>query len=429
MGQINNPTAAGILLSSVDRLLATNAGAGLSPAATHVILLGADAGLNMGAVTNAIAIGWKAGQTVPAAGTGLIALGVNSANGLSTANGIILGNNSVKGPLTQASMDDLISIGNRSWPLLTTGGAASLNYGMISIGSDIGLAKTVTNFDASIFIGNEIFFTDDSAGSGSAEGTIVIGHGFMRNAVNGSTTKTGDSIFIGNDILKGAFNGITLTQSVIIGRRALVGMVAGGGSCASSVIIGANLNAVVTGGNICDFGNSVVIGQAAQIVASAANGDRTLSVVIGDAASLNGPGAIMFGVSNQGSRGDRVRIIGAANNFGASGTGWANNFIIGNDLTTASVGTTMDAGGFFMLCRNITNQLMFGNFASGNIVLGNSTNAQKDLETIAGTNQVKLVNGTRGGGGNPTTGGFFYVSAGALHWVGSAGTDTVVAPA
>lgn len=32
-------------------------------------------------------------------------------------------------------------------------------------------------------------------------------------------------------------------------------------------------------------------------------------------------------------------------------------------------------------------------------------------------------------GAVPTGGGYFYVSAGALHWVGSAGTDTVVAPA
>lgn len=31
--------------------------------------------------------------------------------------------------------------------------------------------------------------------------------------------------------------------------------------------------------------------------------------------------------------------------------------------------------------------------------------------------------------GTPTAGGYFYVSGGALHWKGSAGTDTTVAPA
>lgn len=44
----------------------------------------------------------------------------------------------------------------------------------------------------------------------------------------------------------------------------------------------------------------------------------------------------------------------------------------------------------------------------------------------AATNVVPLPNGAAGAI-NPVGGGYFYVLNGALHWVGSSGTDTVIA--
>jgi hypothetical protein len=424
MGQVFNAAAAGIILSNVDRLLATNADGGLSPLATHVILLGQAAGQNMGAVTNAIAIGWNAGIGVPATGTGLIALGVNSANGLAAPNGIVIGNNSVKGPLATLGYDDLISIGNRSWPALTS--QATSVYGMISIGSDIGINKTVTNFDGGIFIGNEIFFTDPSVGNGTAGRMICIGHGFMRNAVSGGVTATGDSVYIGNLILQNAFNGIAGNQAVVVGCNMLNGIVSGGGfSYANAVFIGGGIDAGVTGANICGCTYVVAVGSGITMVASASNGSRNKTVALGYANAINGPSSIQLGPENQGPRGGTTTILGYSNDFGAAPLTFADNLIIGNGITYAAIGTTMDAGGFLMVSLNATNQLIFGKFSSGNIVLGNSSNAQKDLETIAPTNAVKLINGTRGAG-NPNTGGFFYSALGILHWVNSAGVDQAV---
>jgi hypothetical protein len=42
-------------------------------------------------------------------------------------------------------------------------------------------------------------------------------------------------------------------------------------------------------------------------------------------------------------------------------------------------------------------------------------------------NVVRVINGAAGAV-NPVGGGYFYVLNGALHWVGSSGTDTIIAP-
>lgn len=48
--------------------------------------------------------------------------------------------------------------------------------------------------------------------------------------------------------------------------------------------------------------------------------------------------------------------------------------------------------------------------------------------TYATATIVYLANGSPTGV-NPAGGGFFYVVAGVLHWVGSGGSDTTIAPA
>jgi len=64
-----------------------------------------------------------------------------------------------------------------------------------------------------------------------------------------------------------------------------------------------------------------------------------------------------------------------------------------------------------------------------NLVLGNSTEStNRDTGGVGSQNIVKLLNGAKGAS-SPVGGGFFYVSAGALRWVGSSGTDTLIAPA
>jgi hypothetical protein len=97
----------------------------------------------------------------------------------------------------------------------------------------------------------------------------------------------------------------------------------------------------------------------------------------------------------------------------------ATDTVAGNGTFLIAAAQSAAGGGSDVLA------LEFGNFLTGNLVLGNSSEGtNRDLN---GTNTVKLLNGTKTG--NPIGGGYFYVSAGALHWVGSSGTDTVVAPA
>ena len=78
-----------------------------------------------------------------------------------------------------------------------------------------------------------------------------------------------------------------------------------------------------------------------------------------------------------------------------------------------------------------TRAAIYGRMDQGNLILGNSVQGtNRDWRgTTNPTNAVKLLNGTIGSGANTTGGGYFYVNAGALHWVGSAGTDTTIAAA
>lgn len=46
---------------------------------------------------------------------------------------------------------------------------------------------------------------------------------------------------------------------------------------------------------------------------------------------------------------------------------------------------------------------------------------------MSGATILSISNG--GPTGNPTGGGYFYVLNGAVHWVGSSGDDTQIAPA
>ena len=83
--------------------------------------------------------------------------------------------------------------------------------------------------------------------------------------------------------------------------------------------------------------------------------------------------------------------------------------------------------------------LMFGTMVAGNgsLMIGNNNagsgvGTAEDITALVADgaiNIIKLVNGVVAPTVNPTAGGYFYVTAGALHWVGSAGTDTAIAAA
>jgi len=70
--------------------------------------------------------------------------------------------------------------------------------------------------------------------------------------------------------------------------------------------------------------------------------------------------------------------------------------------------------------------LLYGDFTKGNLVIGNSTvGVNRDFGAVAATNALKLINGTKGSTG-PSGGGYFYASAGQVHWVDGGNNDTIL---
>jgi len=112
-----------------------------------------------------------------------------------------------------------------------------------------------------------------------------------------------------------------------------------------------------------------------------------------------------------------VRVVSVAPAYVASLTGGAATLTGDASNDTLIIGTDQ---GRFAYAALITGNVILGNSNAGGTLL--------DFGTGGPTNVVKLINGSKASS-NPVGGGYFYVAAGALHWVGSAGTDTVVAPA
>jgi hypothetical protein len=270
---------------------------------------------------------------------------------------------------------------------------------------------------------------------------IVIGTRAMASVVGGVGSAPQNNVIVGMEALEEP-TGRT-TETVIIGMRACIGDAGDGGAFNSDVIIGYRACADDSSANVT---SSVVIGwQAGLIMGAVAS---STSVVIGNAAIQTASGidtCVAIGASTDlTNNADNSTVVGFASHggldnntiLGASapnnGTSivapGSRNIIIGDGAGGSIVAGGNDNFALETFVGGTRRAMFFGNLDSGNIVIGNSTIAQRDLGTIGGTNQVKLINGTRGAG-NPTNGGFFYVLAGALRWVGSAGTDTVIAPA
>jgi hypothetical protein len=149
-----------------------------------------------------------------------------------------------------------------------------------------------------------------------------------------------------------------------------------------------------------------------------------------------GQGCIMNGASATGNTGVGSGCsVGGGSNSTVLGANANNNGNFQNAiiLGASALATAVASDGVFMVetVNGGVNRwsMLFGNMNSGALVVGKSSDAQRDINTVGGTNWLKIINGTKGGGGNPNGGGYFYASAGALHWVGSSGTDTTIAPA
>lgn len=385
MGQISSPSSSGFpRIVAIDRLKASNAGAGQS--GNRVFMVGQDTGKN------------------------------------STLSDLVLVGNTVFGQgITDARLTGTVALGSMALAALTAGTNNELAVGGI------------------VAIGRGVMQSAQFAGSMVAIGDKVL------NLHTGSVANAGPtrSVVIGTAACSGFSGNAQFDSNVIIGYHALLG----GGSVLSSsanVLIGygvaenaqnaVNTNVVIGNGACPNLGtsgsasNNVVLGNAAGSLDIA-----TDNTIIGASAGLSGGNLqnVLIGKSSV-ANGDNNTQLGYGTTSGGGGAG-SNNISIGfsagiNNPVTSSLICAIESytAGF-----SIPNAVLYSDMSQGNIILGNSVQGtNRDWRgTTQPTNAVKLLNGTVGTGTNPIGGGFLYVSAGALHWKGSGGTDTVIAPA
>jgi hypothetical protein len=268
-------------------------------------------------------------------------------------------------------------------------------------------------------------------------GLIMIGAGILPNApFDGGGSNWARNILIGNNIGQNnqSTAGFGSSDNVIIGYLAASANAAGNqqllentiiGSRACSSLIGTSVTGCVVIGSRAAQGmggssNTIIGDQAASTLTTGAN-----NVIVGQGATLNGATAytVAIGAGQVANVSSKSVYIG-----GSSGSppawGANRNVVIGYN---AGANATAGQGDQFIVETNDVSQLslIYGRFDTGNLWLGNAAVANRGS---TGTNNVYLTNGNVGTG-SPVGGGYLYVNAGALHYKGSSGTDTVVAVA
>lgn len=376
--------------------------AGNQSSVSDLIIIGANAGENAIADANAqysVLIGSKAGSQLN-----------DFSGGASPGPAIVIGGNSLTQGLTGTS---LILIGCNTFPLSTNpagspGGGATGNS--VVIGHDIGSGIAAGNFTTheDVLIGNGILESLTDPTYGGSVANVIIGCGAVNSLVSPSPAS-----FIGNVVIGfGAAQPLKSPYNVIIGNQACVNYSGPNGNGYGVVAIGGNAdistnavrNVVMIGCQTALSGGdrTVMIGTNVEFAAGAGN-DNT---IIGDATirTYNWGGIAGVGCTFLGSNAGYLEPTGNNARF---------------------IAEYCDGGTLY--------GLLYGIMGAGNLLIGNSTptgqaGANRDFGGTTSTNVLKLLNGTVGNA-NPVGGGYFYVNSGALHWVGTSGTDTTLASA
>lgn len=370
MGQIAQPSdPPSIILTSLDRLVASNADGGLSPLASHIILLGENAGQNLGALADILALGrntFDAGIVDPAY-SGSIILGGNAASGLLTTAGSGF-------PLP------VIVIGRNAARLATGGMSASVIIGDGALENGVGGGGS--NYSQNVVIGPQAAQNVLFANGNPFNNNLIAGFRAARGG--GASTSMINVVILGGGACENVGNGID--NSIVIGPGA--GATLAG---ANTILIGAGVN----GGS---GNNNVSIGG---------------SFHSGTYNATYGSGSGVRDGSNNVLLGARLGLIQDASDC----------VIIGNQ---AGVFTGLTDIGAQFLIEQQGSSVIYGKFygaSAGSIVLGNTVAANR---TLPGTNIVQIMNGTATG--NPVGGGMLYGAAGELKWRNLVGQDTLLTP-
>lgn len=278
-------------------------------------------------------------------------------------------------------------------------------------------------------IGANIF--QNIAGTCSAAANFVaVGDNIAPN-VSLTTSTTRDLVIVGSQAASVLANG---SDTVIIGSRSAQLLTAG----AQNVLIGSQVAPSMTNasGNVMvgfDSGDGVSTGaqntcvgtESAPFLSTGSN-----NVFIGNLAGgrmTTASDCIVIGDSAEGfAAADTLTLIGQGTTLTAAGAG---SIMLGGGAGTDAAGAPNVTFALFFI-GNFNEGYLYGNMDAGNLLLGKSSSAQREFGGTGATNVLKLITGTAGGSA-PNAGGYFYAagSSNSVHWVNSAGVDSILSDA
>lgn len=397
MGQVSSPSSTGWASLSVNRLYSPGAGAGAS--GNNVQMIGNGAGLN-------------------SSGSRLVAIGVNALANAASSDLIAIGDNAGAGGIGAApDAAGTILIGSRAGFAITT--VKSTTSGpMILIGRNV-LQTTTGGAGGNVMIGDNIAAAMlGNVAQGGATRNVMIGINIATTVVGNPAGPWQFNMFIGAGIANSAQATVGQVQTcIMIGDRA--GQFLDGVNSADSIVaigtnaFGSNLGAGaptsgVYLGHFC--GSGMITSPSANVMIGSSTGtvakiSATRNVIVGS------------GIGDSGTADNTV--IGAVSTFVAGAS--AGNVIIGSQ---AGQGEAANQSSIFLIetFDNVTQRtILYGNMGAGSLVVGNSRQGT-NRDVGAGTNILKLINGTSAGALNG--GGYFYALLGNVRWVTSGGVET-----
>lgn len=273
-------------------------------------------------------------------------------------------------------------------------------------GGSPGGSNTQVQFNDSSAFGGDSAFTwtkttniltlDDGSESGSGGATISGGNSGLQIITEDSTV---DDFFTGN---------INLTCGDSTGATGTGG----------SVLVNAGNTDSGDGGAIELTSGSGVTGNGGRVYITAGNAGPeatagSVTIVAGNSGDISTAGLLAGGdvVISAGNTGEDVGGSVTIKSGAATTSGNGGNIY-------ARLGAT-DSGnpGYFQITQSSAGSVQ------PNVAIGNSTSF------AGGQGVVYIRNRTTAPSGSPSSGGVLYVESGALHWLGSSGTDTTIAPA
>jgi hypothetical protein len=426
MGQVFSPSSGGLAVRPLDRESGPSAGAG--SLGDRTIFIGQNAGENSNQ-GDSIALGYQSLFNAPADASilGITTIGSQSLTNLAGGVGGAAGGIVAMGSLAA----NQAIFGNRL--VLIGDHVAAANTGtihdLVAVGDGVMSNQVTAILNTSVVIGSKAGIANGAHLTAGLQRNVIIGDGAAGDyhgaaGGEGGLDAVTDSVLIGSQVAHAQIQSQVVAigsgvGSLGIGAIAIGYLAAANGQ--GDVIIGASASG--TQPDTIAIGNGVTaVGFGCTIVGNASRTAARNSTLFGQGIVATGEENTLIGPGLT-APGNATVVIGAGVHFATGDSNIVIGWAAGSDEVTATGNTLI----FESRYGGPRKGAMFADMLAGNIVLGNSAPGTDRTwgSGAAGTQNVKLLNGTKGAG-NPVGGGYFYVAAGVLHWVDTAGVDSAL---